>query len=139
MLVHCNMKVRPDVIQFLCDDDIFMERKLEIATCPKCLKLLARLTERRKTDSLYFEASYSEDKARRLIDECSGDIMYTSDDFKQKKVLYGWIYGENKESINKNTGEVTITQKSCDFNGVKKVIKKECNIKLNNNPHNYSD
>lgn len=127
MLVHCNMKVRPEVIQFLYDDDIFMERKLEIGTCPKCLKLLAKITERRKTDSLYFEGAYSGDKAQRLINECSGDIMYTSDDFKQKKVLHGWVYGENSESINKKTGEVTFTQKSCDFHGTKKVIKKQEN------------
>lgn len=124
MLVHCNMKVRPDVIQFLCDDDLFMERKLEIGQCPKCLKLLAKITERRKTDSRYFEGAYSDDKARRLIQDCSGDILYTSDDFRQKKVLHGWVYGENKESVNKKTGEKTFTQKACDFHGTKQIIKK---------------
>lgn len=124
MLVHCNMKIKPDVIQFLYDDDMFMERKLEIGHCPKCLKLLAHLTERRKTDSRYFEAYCSENKAQRLIDDCAGEIMYTSNDLKQKKVLHGWVYGENKESINKKTGEKTLTQKACDFHGTKETIRK---------------
>lgn len=125
MLVHCNMKVRPDIIQFLCDDDMFMERKLEIGTCPKCLKLLAKITERRKTDSRYFEGAYSEEQAKRLIKDCSGDILYTSNDLKQDKVLCGWVYGENRESTDKRTGERVITQKACDFYGTKQVIKKE--------------
>lgn len=125
MLVHCNMKIKPDVIQFLCNDDMFMERKLEIGICPKCLKLLAHLTERRKTDSKYFEAYYSDVKARRIIDDCAGEIVYTSEDFNQPKVLHGWVYGENRETIDRKTGDRTITQKSCDFYGTKKTIKKE--------------
>ena len=125
------MKVRPDVIQFLYDDDIFMERKLEIGYCPKCLKLLAKITERRKTDGRYFEGAYSEDKAKRLIQDCSGEIMYTSDDARQDKVLHGWIYGENKESVNKKTGQVITTQKACDFYGTKKTIKQEKHEQLN--------
>lgn len=119
------MKIRPEVIQFLCDDEIFTERKLEIGVCPKCLKLLAKLTERRKTDSKYFEGAYSEEKARRLINDCSSEILYTSNDLKQEKSLHGWVYGENRESINKQTGQKTIVQKACDFYGTKEIIKKE--------------
>ena len=125
MLIHCNMKIRPEVIQFLYDDDIFMERKLEISHCPKCLKLLAKLTERRKTDSRYFEGAYSDEKAKRVINDCSGDIMYTSDDLNKEKVLHGWVYGENRESIDNRTGKVTVVQKACDFHGTKEVIRKE--------------
>lgn len=127
MIVHCNMKVRPEVIWFLHDDELFMERKLEITTCPKCLKHLAKLTERRKTDSRFFECAYSESKAEKLISDCAGEIMYTSDDMRTKKVLHGWVYGENKESVDKRTGKKIITQKACDFHGNKQTIRRESN------------
>lgn len=117
------MRVRPDKVWFLYDDELFMERKLELAVCPKCDKLLARLTERRKTDSKYFEAAYSEEMAKRAIEDLRGDIAFTSDDLTTKKSLYGWVYGENKEKVNKKTGETESVQKACDFFGTKKTIK----------------
>ena len=119
------MRFQPDEIQFLRDNSMFTHRKLEIATCPKCQKLLARFIEKRITDGKLFDTTYKEQNAKRVIKECSDDIEYTSLDFaKPNKTLHGFRYGENFERINKNTGEVTITQKAVDFYGNKEEVKK---------------
>lgn len=36
---------------------------------------------------------------------------------------YRWVYGVNKEKVDKKTGEVSYTQISCDFFGNKEVVK----------------
>lgn len=132
MLVHCNTKFRPDEIQFLYDDEIFTNRKLEIGVCPHCEKLIAKLTEHRKVDNMYCEMVQSKSKAERLIKECSNDIWYSSlDANKPNKVLYGFRYGENTETINKKTGEKIITQKACDWFGNKEKVNPNMYENLN--------
>lgn len=125
MLIHCNMRVRPEEIQFLFSNEDFTHRKLEITHCPKCDKLLAKLVEKRIIDGKMFETQVQQGKAHRLINSCKNDIEYTSLDCpKGNKTLFGFRYGENKEKINKKTKEVTLVQKSCDFFGNKEIVKK---------------
>lgn len=117
------MRFRPEEIQFLYDNEMFTHRKLEIGCCPKCDKLLARLTEKRIVDGKIFDTTYKNIRAQEVIRELKEDIQYTSLDAPKQNGLFGFRYGENKERINKKTGEVTITQKACDFYGSKEVIK----------------
>lgn len=125
MLVHCNMRVRPDEIWFLFRNDEFTNRRLEMATCPKCENTIARLVETRITDGKIFDSTVSRRKAKRLINEHRNEIDYSSLSFpKGNKVLYGFRYGENIERTNKKTGESTIIQKACDFYGNKEQVKK---------------
>ena len=123
MLVHCNMKIRADEIWFLFSNSEYTNRRLEIAICPKCDKLLARLVETRIQDNKRFDNQFSCRKAKRLIESCRNEIDFSSLDIpKQPKVLYGFRYGENKERINKKTGEVTIIQNAVDFYGNKERV-----------------
>lgn len=124
MLVHCNLKFRPAEIQFLYNTEHFTHRRLEIGTCPVCNKLLARLVEKRVLDGKWFDTVEQKVKAEKLIKANENDIEYTSlkvDNYK--KTPFGFRYGVNTEKVNKNTGEVTITQKSCDFFGNKETVK----------------
>ena len=124
MLVHCNMKIRPDEIWFLFPNSDFINRRLEIATCPKCEHLIVRLVEHRITDGKVFDDTLSRKKAIRLMNELRNSIDYTSlDSPKQPKTLYGFRYGENKERFNKRTGVTTVIQKAVDFYGNKEKVK----------------
>lgn len=119
------MRVRAEEIQFLFSNSDFTHRKLEITHCPKCDKLLAKLTEKRIIDGKIFEMQVQQNKAQKLINSCKDEIEYTSLDCpKGRRTLFGFRYGENKEYINKKTSEVTVVQKSCDFYGNKETIKK---------------
>lgn len=124
MLVHCNMRFRPEEIKFLVDSELFTHRKIEIGTCPVCGKLLARLVEKRITDNKLFDDTYSKGKAEKLLKTYANQVEYSSLSFpKPNKTLHGFRYGENYERTNKKTGETVIVQKACDFYGNKEVVK----------------
>lgn len=125
MIVHCNRKFEPYVIQFLKDNEEYSHRSLEIGICPECTHQVAKLVERRKSDGVKTMTQVSRRKAKRLILECEKDIEYTSlDTPKRTKSLYGFRYGENTERIRKD-GTRTVIQKACDFNGNKEIVKKD--------------
>lgn len=124
MIVHCNRKFEPYVIQFLKDNENYSHRSLEIGFCPECNHQIAKLVERRKSDGYKTVMQVSRRKAKRLILECEKDIEYTSLDAPKKaKTLFGFRYGENKERINKD-GTKTVVQKACDFYGNKELVRK---------------
>lgn len=115
------MKVRPTVIWFLYPDSEYTNRKLEIGYCPKCNKRIVRyVRENRVTGNINSE-QFSKYKAEKLIEELSTQKEYSSFDLFQKKGLYGFRYGENKE-ITKN-GKKVLVQKSVDFYGNKETVK----------------
>ena len=125
MFVHCNLKFRADEIQFLYDNKHFIKRKLKIGRCPVCNKLVARLIETRIADGYISDVMYVKGKAESIINQLQDEVSYSSlDNIPKPKTLYGFRYGENTERVNKKTGEKTITQKACDFNGNKEVVKK---------------
>ena len=125
MFVHCNRKILSDEIWYLYDNEVFTDRRLKMTICPTCGHILARLIETRKTDGKKFDEMYSKGKARKLIDECKKELNYSNLDIpKGNKTLYGFRYGENKEYINKKTGETIIIQKACDFYGNKETVKR---------------
>lgn len=124
MFVHCNMKFRADEILFLRNNESFTDRRLKIATCPVCNHTLARLIETRIADNKKFDTLYTRRKADKVIQEVQDEIEYSSlDNIPVKGSLFGFRYGENKERVNKKTGEVTYTQKACDFYGNKEIVK----------------
>lgn len=125
VIVHCSMKFRPDVIWFLRNKGLFVNRRIEIGVCPNCEKKLVRFVEQRVSDGKIFDDTYKTRKAEKCLSVNKDDIEYTSlDSFNSgKKCLYGFRYGETKEKVNKKTGEVTIVQKACDFYGNKEVVK----------------
>lgn len=125
MFVHCNLKFRADEIKFLYDKDNFIKRKLKIGRCPVCDKLVARLIETRIQDNQVFDTVYTKGKAEKIINQLSDEVAYSSlDNIPANKTLYGFRYGENREVKNKKTGEITLVQKACDFNGNKELVKK---------------
>lgn len=123
MIIHCGNKIRADEIWFLFKNNEFTNRRLEMAICPMCDNQIARLVETRITDGKVFDTVCSKRKAKRLINEHKNEVDFSSLDLpKQRKVLYGFRYGENTERVNKKTGEVTIIQKACDFYGNKERV-----------------
>lgn len=124
MLVHCNSKHRADEILFLFSNGEFTNRRLEILVCPICENKIARLVQTRISDNKKIDTLYSGKKAKRLIDACRNEVDFSSlDSPKQKKVLYGFRYGENREVVNKKTGESIIIQSAVDFYGNKEKVK----------------
>lgn len=62
------------------------------------------------------------DKFREMY---KAEIEYKSTDLIINKGMpYGWVYGENKQKIDKKTGEITYRQVACDFYGNKEEIKR---------------
>lgn len=123
MLVHCNSKHRADEILFLFSNNEYINRRLEILICPICDKQLARLVQTRIEDNKKIDTLLSGKKAKRLIESCRNEVDFSSlDTPKQKKVLYGFRYGENRERVNKKTGESTVVQMAVDFYGNKEKV-----------------
>lgn len=125
-LTHCNLTFRPYNIWFLYDTATDKNRRLFLGMCPSCKKDVVSLVEERKIDGRVFVQIESGLKGQSLIDNAilKDDIIYSANEFKNKKGLpCGWVHGENKE-IHNNKGEVIkIVQKQCDFFGQKRLIK----------------
>ena len=103
----------------------FIKRKLKIGRCPVCNKLVARLIETRIADGYVSDVLYVKGRAEKIINQLQDEVSYSSlDNMPVAKTLYGFRYGENTERVNKKTGETVVTQKACDFNGNKEVVKK---------------
>ena len=119
------MKVSPKETLHLKDTKDFKERVLKIYQCPVCLHPLAKLICRRIEDNQRFECLYTREDAREVIASLQRDVVRSQTDFNNKGYsrIYGFRYGVNTEKINKKTGEVTILQEACDFNGNKEMIR----------------
>jgi ribosomal protein L37AE/L43A len=119
------MKVEPKETLHLKDTKDFKERILKVYQCPVCLHPLAKLVCRRIEDNQKFECLYTREDATEVITSLKGDVVRSQTDFNNKGYsrIYGFRYGVNTEKINKKTGEVTILQEACDFNGNKEMIR----------------
>ena len=125
MIVHCNMKLRPNEIWFLVDNDTFTNRRLELGVCPVCDHNVVRLVETRIEDNKVFETTTQRRKANRLMNSLKSEISYSSLDSRiTNKSLFGWRYGESKE-VRKKDGTIVVTQKAVDFYGNKEIVKQE--------------
>ena len=115
------MKIRPTVIWFLNPTTEYTNRRLEIAHCPKCDKLIVNyIRENIVTGNIVCDM-YSKGKAEKLMEELRSSKEYTSLDLIRNKGLYGFRYGENKE-IKKGNKKVTV-QRAVDFYGNKELVK----------------
>lgn len=121
MLVHCNMKIRPEVVWFLHPDKDFTNRRLEITHCPNCRKLVVAYKRERTTNGNILVDTYSKGKAEKLLETLKPEREYTSFDLVKQKGLYGFRYGETKEV--KRGDKTVLVQKSVDFYGNKEVVK----------------
>ena len=125
LLVHCNSKFRPYVIWFLFPNEGFYNRKVEFGFCPHCNKDIACYVEYRKSDDMKFVTYCKKRQADTFREMYKADIEYKSTDLIINKGMpYGWVYGENKQKIDKKTGEITYRQVACDFYGNKEEIKR---------------
>ena len=125
MLVHCNTKFKPYVTWFLLPTSGFYNRSIEFGYCPHCNKSVACIIERRKVDDQQFVKYVKHWEVDKLREQYRHEIDYKSTDLLiQKGVPYRWVYGVNKQQVNKKTGEVTYTQTACDFYGNKEIVKK---------------
>ena len=86
---------------------------------------MACLIERRKADDQMFTKYVKQRDVNKLREQYRNEIEYKSTDLLTPKGNpYGWVYGVNKESTNKKTGEKIYTQEAHDFYGNKEVVKK---------------
>ena len=124
MLIHCNSKFRPKETLFLSDNMLFTNRKIETGVCPICEKLLVRLVEKRILDDEIFDNTYTGFKAEKVLKKYEDEILYTSLNCIKQKGLFGYRYGINTQRTDKNSGDITVIQKACDFFGNKEIVKK---------------
>jgi len=123
MIVHCSMKVEPNSIWFMSDNDGYTKRRLEVATCPVCGHLIARESYTRISDGQRFSSSYSKQHAEHRMEQLKQDLIYRTDQLKLDNALRGFVYGENKEKM--VNGERVMVQKAVDWYGTKKKVKEE--------------
>lgn len=123
MIVHCNMKIRPEVIWFLHPDQEYTDRKVEIAHCPVCEKLLVRYSRQGILTRKILSDTFSKGKAEKLLEELRPYREYTSLDLIFNKGIYGFRYGETK--IIKKDGEKILVDSSVDFNGNKEIVREK--------------
>lgn len=125
LLVHCNSLFKPYVIWFLFPNKDFYNRKVEFGVCPHCKKDIACLVEYRKSDDMKFVKYSKKMEADKFKELYKSEIEYKSTDLIiNKGTPYGWVYGENKQIIDKKTGEIAYKQIACDFYGNKEEIKR---------------
>ena len=91
--------------------------------CPQCNKQVAELYETRKADGEVFYKNYSGKKYNFITNKEKKNIDYTllAINKKQRKNIYGWVYGVNIETKNKDNESVIKTYKK-DFYGNKELI-----------------
>lgn len=124
MLVHCNSTFKPYVTWFLFPNTNFYNRSIEFGFCPHCNKDIACLFEYRKADDKQIVTYCKRKDVNKLREQHKHEIEYKSTDLIMAKGMpYRWVYGVNKEKVDKKTGEVSYTQISCDFFGNKEVVK----------------
>ena len=125
LLVHCNSKFRPYVIWFLFPNASFYNRRVEFGICPHCDKDIACLVEYRKSDDVKFVKYCKKRQADKFRELYKSEVEYRSTDLIiNKGAPYGWVYGENKQIIDRKTGEVSYKQIACDFYGNREEIKR---------------
>ena len=125
MLVHCNSKFKPYITWFLFPNSGFYNRSIEFGYCPHCCKDIACIVEYRKSDGFKFCKYIKQRDVNKIREQYKHEVEYKSTDLiNPKGNPYGWVFGVNKESTDKKTGEVTVTQEACDFYGNKEVVKK---------------
>ena len=117
------MKVNPYIIWFLYPNQEYTDRKLEIAHCPKCEKLLVRYSRRGILTSKILSDTFSKGKAEKLLEELRKEKEYTSWDLMFNKGMYGFRYGETK--VVKKGGKEILVDRAVDFNGNKEIIREQ--------------
>lgn len=125
MIVHCNNKFSPNEVMFLKDNEMFNHRRIEIGDCPICNKFIVRLVETRNKDGKIFDSTYNDDRgmATRTLKEYHDEVLYSTLNLsRSNKGLYGFVYGENIEKVDKKTGEKFVVVKRCDFYNNKEEI-----------------
>ena len=122
MIVHCNMKIRPEVVWFLHPDSEFENRKLYITHCPVCGKLVVRYLRQGIMTGNCLSDTFTKGKAEKLLESLRKEREYTSFDLIKNKGICGFRYGENIEKKVKG-GKKVLVQKSVDFYGNKETIK----------------
>lgn len=123
MIVHCNMKINPEVVWFLYPDENYTDRKLYITHCPVCRKLLIRYIRKGIMTGSVLSDTYTKGKAEKLLESFRKEKEYTSFDLIKKKGIYGFRYGENVIKKGKD-GKKVLVQKSVDFYGNKEIVSK---------------
>lgn len=122
-MLNCHGLFRAEEIWFLKDNEKFKNRRLEIGTCPFCNNKIIGLFEREKgTNKLFFYRARDK-KALKLFKELKSQIDYKKSDIsKGTRANMGFVFGKNE--IHYINGKNFIIQKSVDFNGSERVIKK---------------
>ncbi len=121
---HCKKNISKVEVWFLKDINNFTSRKLIYAVCPVCKEQIITLVEKRISDNkVFISKNISGINAVKTLYRERKRLV--SQNFKiDVSDLFGWIYGVNKEIVNKK-GEVTqVRQYSSDFFGNKKIVKK---------------
>ena len=124
MFNHCGQNIKPSDVWFLADTKECNNRILYIGYCPRCLKECSLLLETNKIQNKTFGKPKYGKQAKKEIELCRCDKLFTAHDLKIKKGKpYSWVYGENKEIRNKNGEVIKIKQSACDYYGQKEIIK----------------
>ena len=122
-MLNCHGLFRAQEIWFLFDNAKFKNRRLEMGVCPFCdNKIFCLFETEKETGFIRFERARDK-KAKRMYEKYKSEIDYKrSDILKGSKSNMAYVYGKNElHTIN---GKHVIFQKSVDFNGTEKVVKR---------------
>lgn len=122
-MLNCHGLFRADEVWFLFENEKYKNRRLEIGICPYCENKIYGLFEKDKeTNKLVFVRARDK-KGKRLYESLKSQIDYKKSDIpKGTKANMAYVFGVNEE--HKINGKTVIFQKSVDFNGTQKVVKR---------------
>ena len=118
MIMCCRRLNEPLVTVYLCPDDEFRDRKLEIATCCVCGALIAELTQFNIAKQIYEVVRPKRKHTAAFIKKCQQLEWFDLKQNSATKGKMGFVYGVNREYENGK-----IYQYAVDFNGTKKLVK----------------
>lgn len=122
-MLNCHGVFRPQEVWFLVDTCDLKNRRFEFGFCPFCENWIVGLFEKSKNTGEVFYTRARDKKAKRLYEELKSQIDYKKTDIKGgSKSNMGFVYGKNEKI--RVDGKEIIVQKSVDFNGTEKIVKK---------------
>ncbi len=114
----CGGYHTPHRTVFVCSDNQYINRKLEIIICPKCGALVAELTQYNIKTKKYEKYRPKRKRTSRFLKEIESGKWYECKVKYGTKEKAGFVYGQNKEAK-----DGKIYQYAVDFNGTKRLVK----------------
>lgn len=116
------MQFRQEETWYLKPNEKFYNRRLEIGICPDCESDIVTLVETRTEDNKLFMQTETGEKALKIIERSKKEVL-KADKALPKGRLFGFVYGVNTERHNKYGKVTSYSQRACDWQGQRVLVR----------------